>query len=53
MEKVISSIKYRSDIDVLRAFSIISVLLFHLDFPIARGGYLGVDKFFVINSQDL
>lgn len=50
MEKVISAIKYRSDIDVLRAFSIISVLLFHLDFPIARGGYLGVDIFFVISG---
>ena len=40
--------KYRSDIDGLRAVSIIAVLLFHAGY--ITGGYIGVDVFFVISG---
>lgn len=36
------SIKYRSDIDGLRAIAIIPVLLFHAGFTSFSGGYIGV-----------
>ena len=40
--------KYRTDIDGLRALAVISVILFHLGF--LPNGYLGVDVFFVISG---
>jgi peptidoglycan/LPS O-acetylase OafA/YrhL len=39
---------YRTDIDTLRAVSVIAVILFHLGF--ISNGYLGVDVFFVISG---
>jgi len=42
--------KYRSEIDGLRAIAIIPVVLFHLGVPFLSGGYLGVDVFFVISG---
>ena len=42
--------KYRSDIDGLRAISVIAVIIFHSGLGILSGGYVGVDIFFVISG---
>lgn len=42
--------KYRSDIDGLRAISVIAVIFFHSGFNLLSGGYVGVDIFFVISG---
>ncbi|WP_283628143.1 acyltransferase family protein [Shewanella baltica] len=42
--------KYRSDIDGLRAISVVAVLLFHSGVNLFSGGYVGVDVFFVISG---
>ena len=43
-------IAYRPDIDGLRAFAVMSVFLFHLDFKYFSGGFVGGDVFFVISG---
>jgi len=40
----------RNDIQIFRAFSVISVVLFHLNKEFVPYGYLGVDIFFVISG---
>ena len=45
-----NSLAYRPDIDGLRALAIIPVVLFHLDLVMFKGGFLGVDIFFVISG---
>lgn len=42
--------KYRSDIDSLRAISVIAVIMFHLEISIFSGGFVGVDIFLVISG---
>lgn len=42
--------KYRSEIDGLRAVAVVPVIFFHADFPIFSGGFVGVDVFFVISG---
>ena len=41
---------YRSDIDGLRAVSVILVVLFHFSAATMPGGFVGVDVFFVISG---
>jgi peptidoglycan/LPS O-acetylase OafA/YrhL len=41
---------YRPDIDGLRAVAVLGVIFFHAGFPWVRGGYVGVDVFFVISG---
>lgn len=45
-----SSIAYRPDIDGLRALAVLPVVAFHLNIPLLRGGFVGVDVFFVISG---
>ncbi len=41
---------YRPEIDGLRAFSVIAVIIYHFNEKLLPGGYLGVDVFFVISG---
>jgi peptidoglycan/LPS O-acetylase OafA/YrhL len=41
---------YKKHIDGLRALSVISVIIFHLDHNFLPGGFIGVDIFFVISG---
>jgi peptidoglycan/LPS O-acetylase OafA/YrhL len=41
---------YRPEIDGLRAVAVLPVILFHGGFTVFRGGYVGVDVFFVISG---
>jgi len=42
--------KYRREIDGLRALAVIPVILFHAGFSTFGGGFVGVDVFFVISG---
>ena len=45
-----SAIKYRPDIDGLRAVAVTSVVAYHCGLGWFRGGFVGVDIFFVISG---
>ena len=42
--------KYRAEIDGLRALAVVPVILFHAGFELFNGGFVGVDVFFVISG---
>ncbi|MEX1233357.1 MAG: acyltransferase, partial [Roseovarius sp.] len=42
--------RYRPEIDGLRAVAVVPVILFHAGFSAFEGGYVGVDVFFVISG---
>ena len=46
----IFNLKYRAEIDGLRALAVVPVILFHAGFELFSGGFVGVDVFFVISG---
>jgi peptidoglycan/LPS O-acetylase OafA/YrhL len=48
--KRIANLKYRAEIDGLRALAVVPVILFHAGFELFSGGFVGVDVFFVISG---
>lgn len=48
--KNIQAIKFRNDINFLRALSVLSVIIYHIDKAFLPGGWLGVDIFFFISG---
>ena len=42
--------RYRPEIDGLRAFAVVAVIINHFNKEILPNGYLGVDMFFVISG---
>ena len=45
-----ASIRFRPDIEGLRAVAVVLVVLFHVGVPGLAGGYIGVDVLFVVSG---
>jgi peptidoglycan/LPS O-acetylase OafA/YrhL len=50
VDRAAAGAAYRSEIDGLRALAVIPVVLYHAGFAVFRGGFVGVDVFFVISG---
>ena len=50
LNNTVQSGRYRPEIDGLRAFAVVVVIINHFNKAILPGGYLGVDMFFVISG---
>ena len=48
--RVDPDLRYRPDVDGLRAVAVVAVVLFHAEMAVFAGGYVGVDVFFVISG---
>jgi peptidoglycan/LPS O-acetylase OafA/YrhL len=46
----IKRIDHRKDLHAMRGFSVIVIIFYHADFEVFKGGWLGVDLFFVISG---
>ena len=44
------NLTYRREIDGLRAVAVLVVIFYHAGFPLFKGGFVGVDIFFVISG---
>ena len=44
------SARYVPSLDGIRALAVVAVVLYHLDFHVADGGFLGVEVFFVLSG---
>lgn len=49
-QKILSATQFRPDIEGLRAVAILTVVLYHAGVPGLRGGFVGVDVFFVVSG---
>tara|TARA_Y100000746_G_scaffold146289_1_gene125161 strand:+ start:729 stop:2570 length:1842 start_codon:yes stop_codon:yes gene_type:complete len=50
VEKLIDKKSYRPDLQILRGFSVLLVVFYHLNITGFQNGYLGVDIFFVLSG---
>jgi peptidoglycan/LPS O-acetylase OafA/YrhL len=49
-ERARERLGFRPDVEGLRAIALLVMLLYHASLPFARGGFVGVDVFFVISG---
>jgi len=47
---MINKLYFRNDLNALRAVAVMAVILFHYNVPLFKGGFSGVDIFFVISG---